>query len=322
VIRIGRIVCPVDFSEFSRRALDRAAVLARWYEAELVALHATPLVPVDFPLAPGVSPATLAPFDVEAMAGELRAFSAEVAARCPRLRLIVRSGPPAPVILDLARGLGADLLVIGTHGRSGFRKLVLGSVAEKVMDKAPCPVLTVPYAAQGSPDTPVFRRVLCGVDFSEASRRAVEFATSLAEEANGRLILLHSIEWPIGDRHPTHATFGVNLYRQSLLTDARARLAALVPAEARDWCQVDARAASDEPAAELLRLAAAERADLIVVGADRPRPIDRMLFGSVAPLVIRQAPCPVLTVGSRCAGAGHEVLDQTTHTAGHVRGGY
>ena len=234
------------------------------------------------------------------MAGELRAFTAEVAATGPRLQLIVRPGAAAPVILDLARGLGADLLVLGTHGRSGLQRLVLGSVAEKVVRRAPCPVLTVPCAVEGHPDKPVFEHVLCGVDFLETSQRAVEYALSLAEEANGRLTLLHTIEWVPDERHPTHATFGLNLYRQAVLTEARARLAELVPAEARDWCQVDMRVACGEPSVEILRAAAAERADLVVLGAGHPGPIDRMLFGSTAPQVLRQAPCPVLTVGSGC----------------------
>jgi nucleotide-binding universal stress UspA family protein len=316
MIRIGRILCPVDFSEFSRRALERGALLARWYEAVLVVLHAAPLVPLNFPVAPGVSRAILAPFDVEVLTHELRAFTAEAAARWPRLQLIVRPGAAAGVILDLARGLRADLLVLGTHGRSGFRRLVLGSVAEKVVDRAPCPVLTVPGAAEDRPDTPLFRRVLCGVDFSEASRRAVEYAISLAEEANGCLTLLHSIHWAEDDRHPTHPTFGVKLYRQSLLNDARARLTELLPEDAKAWCQVDARAVGGEPAPELLRVAASERTDLIVLGADRPRLIDRMVFGSMAPLVTRQAPCPVLTVAAGCTSVRGEARNQTAHFAG------
>jgi len=289
----------VDFSESSRRALERAAVLAGWYEAELVALHVAPL-----------------PFDVDSMTRDLQSFTAKVVAKRRGLQLIVRSGAAALVILDVAREMEADLLILGTHGRSGVRKLVLGSVAEKVVDEAPCPVLTVPSAAERSPDPPLFRHVLCGVDFSEASRRAVELAIFLAEEAGGRLTLMHSIEWSTDDRHPVPATFGVNLYRQSLLTDTRARLAELVPAETREWCQVDLRAACGDPAAEILRAAEAEGADLIVVGADRPGPIDRMIFGSVAPLVIRQVACPVLTVGSRCPGARHEAVPRPAHFAG------
>jgi nucleotide-binding universal stress UspA family protein len=310
----------VDFSEFSRRALERAAVLARWYEAELVALHAAPLVPFNFPLAPGVSQATLEPFDLETMASELRAFTAEVAATCPRLQLIVRPGAAAPVILDLARGLGADLLVLGTHGRSGLQRLVLGSVAEKVVRQAPCPVLTVPCAVEGHPDKPVFEHVLCGVDFLETSQRAVEYALSLAEEANGRLTLLHTIEWVPDERHPTHATFGLNLYRQAVLTEARARLAELVPAEARDWCQVDMRVACGEPSVEILRAAAAERADLVVLGAGHPGALDRMLFGSTAPQVLRQAPCPVLTVRGGGEATRHEGLDRTIPRPGGREG--
>jgi nucleotide-binding universal stress UspA family protein len=156
------------------------------------------------------------------------------------------------------------------------------------------------------------------VDFLETSQRAVEYALSLAEEANGRLTLLHTIEWVPDEGRPTHATFGLNLYRQAVLTEARARLAELVPAEARDWCQIDMRVACGEPSAEILRAAAAERADLVVLGAGHPGPIDRMLFGSTTPQVLRQASCPVLTVGSSCAVARHEGLAQTAHSADHA----
>ena len=320
MIRIGRIVCPVDFSEGSRRALERAAVLARWYEAELVALHAVPLVPALFPLAPGVSHATLEPFDVEAMARELETFTAGLAAKTPRLQLMVRSGAAAPVILDLARELEADLLVLGTHGHSGFRRLRLGSVAEKVVREAPCPVLTVPGAAEGHLDDAVFKHVLCGVDFSESSRRAVEYALSLAEEANGRLTLLHTIEWVPDGSDATHATFGTKMYRQSLVAEARARLAELVPAEARDWCQIEIRVACGEPEVEIVRAAATERADLLVLGSGHPGPIDRMLFGSTTTQVLRQAWCPVFTVRSDCERAEHDGLDQTVQGAAGAEG--
>ena len=316
MIRMSRIVCPVDFSESSRRALERAAVLAGWYEAELVALHVAPLPPAMFPLAPGVSQAALEPFDVEAMTRELRTFTAEVAARRPRLKLIVRAGAAAPVIPDVARELAADLLVLGTHGRSGFQRLMLGSVAEKVVRRASCPVLTVPCAPAGHADAPVFKHVLCGVDFLETSARAVEYALSLAEEANGRLTLLHTLEWVPDEPSSAHPTFGTNLYRQAIGTEARARLAELVPAEARDWCQIDTRVTRGEPSVEILRVAAAERPDLVVLGAGRPGALDRMLLGSTTQQVVRQASCPVLIVRGGDEATLHESLDQTIQGGG------
>ena len=320
MIRIRRIVCPVDFSEFSRRALERAAVLARWYEAELVALYAAPLVPVSFPLAPGVSQATLEPFDVEAMAGELRAFTAEVSATCPRLQVMVRPGAAAPVILDLARRAGGRSAGPRDPRPLGIPKARARLRRGERRAQGALPVLTVPCAVEGHPDKPVFEHVLCGVDFLETSQRAVEYAVSLAEEANGRLTLLHTIEWVPDERRPTHTTFGLNLYRQAVLTEARARLAELVPAGARDWCQIDMRVACGEPSVEILRAAAAERADLVVLGAGHQGPIDRMLFGATTPQVLRQASCPVLTVGSDCERTEHDGLDQTIQGAAGAEG--
>ena len=113
------------------------------------------------------------------------------------------------------------------------------------------------------------------------------------------------------ERRPTHATFGLNLYRQAVLTEARARLAELVPAEARDWCQIDMRVACGEPSVEILRAAADERADLVVLGAGHPGPIDRMLFGSTTPQVLRQASSPALVVRGGGEATRHEGLDQT-----------
>ena len=89
----------------------------------------------------------------------------------------------------------ADLLVIGTHGRSGFERLVLGSVTEKVLRKASCPVLTVPKRLPDAvPVGPVlFKRILCPVDFSESSLHALSYAVSMAQEADGQLTVLHVV---------------------------------------------------------------------------------------------------------------------------------
>ena len=320
MIRLRRVVCPVDFSEFSRRALEHASVLARWYEAELVALYVVPLMPSLFPLVPGMSTATLEPVDLEAKGRALQTFAAGVAAKVPTLQSMVRSGSAAPVILDVARELEADLLVLGTHGRSGLQRLMLGSLTETVMRKALCPVLTVPKAAEAQPGGPVFHHVLCGVDSSAASPRALEYALSLAAATNGRLTLLHTIEWVPDEFRPAQTTFGVNLYRQSLVTEARARLAELVPAEAWDSCHIDIRVTCGEPSVEILRAAAAERADLVVLGAGRPGPIDRMLFASTTQQVVRQASCPVLTVQGGRAVTQHDGLDQTIQGAGGAEG--
>jgi nucleotide-binding universal stress UspA family protein len=295
VIRVRQILCPVDFSPFARRALDHALVLARWYEAELTVLHASPLIPALFATSPAVNAATLAPFDREALGRELQAFVGELDGT-PRPQLIVRAGPAVPTILEYAAEHETDLIVLGTHGRTGFERFMLGSVTEKVVRKATCPVLTVPRGAPEGQAQPLFGRILCAVDFSPASDRAAQYALSLAQEAKSRLTMLHVVEWLPDHSFARYPGFDVEHVRKSLLRDARARTEALVPEEARAWCEVDTRLVSGKPYEEIVRIAHDDLADLVVLGVHGHGPVDRVLFGSTPQQVVRLAQCPVLTV--------------------------
>jgi len=295
MISVRRILCPVDFSEFSKHAFDHAVVLAKWYEAELVVLHVAPLLAV-FPVPGGTTRENLEPFDADAMAKELRSFVGGAAEALPRLRMIVRAGAAASTILDCAREVEADLLVLGTHGRTGFERFMLGSVTEKVILKATSPVFTVPRGVDAGPHGGVFRRILCGVDFSDASSQALQYALSLAAEANGRLTLLHVVEWMPDTTVPIQPHFDFQRYGESLVAEARARLTQLVPRETREWCDIDTSVRVGKPYQEILGRATQESADLIVMGVQGRGPVDRMLFGSTTQHVVRKAPCPVLTV--------------------------
>ena len=296
MLHIRRVVCPVDFSPVSKRALDHAAVIARWYEAELIVLHVTPLMPTifAFPSAVDIGASDMA--DAEAVLPELTAFVVEAETMVSATQAVVRSGSPAVEILRYAAEAEADLLVLGTHGRTGFERFMVGSVAEKVLRKAPCPVLTVPPHGEGQPPRPVFARILCGADFSEVSNHAAEYALSLAQEANGGLTLLHVVDWMPDKNFAKYPQFDAAAYQQVITREARRQLEGLVPEEARNWCQPDLRISCGKPYREILRVAAEDQADLIVLGVHGVVPIDRMLFGSTTQHVVRQALCPVLTV--------------------------
>ena len=296
MLHIRRVVCPVDFSPVSKRALDHAAVIARWYEAELVVLHVTPLLPTIFAFPSAMDTGASDMADAEAVLPELTAFVVEAETMVSATRTVARSGSPAVEILRYAAEAEADLLVLGTHGRTGFERFMVGSVTEKVLRKAPCPVLTVPRHSEGQPERPVFGRILCGADFSEASDRAVGYALSLAQEANGRLTLLHVVDWMPDKNFAKYPQFDDAGYRQVIIREARRQLEALVPAEARNWCEPDLRISCGKPYREILRIAAEDQSDLIVLGAHGHGPIDHMLFGSTTEHVVRQAPCPVLTI--------------------------
>jgi nucleotide-binding universal stress UspA family protein len=186
MIEIRRILCPIDFSDYARRALDHAIAIARWYEATVTVLHVFSPAPVAaVGLGPLVSePIPLAPVDRDRLLADTKAFAETESAPGITIEAVVREGTTAAEILEQAASMKADLLVIGTHGRSGFERLLLGSVTEKVLRKARCPVLTVPSQSPDAvPAGPVlYRRILCPVDFSDASLNALKYATSMARK--------------------------------------------------------------------------------------------------------------------------------------------
>jgi nucleotide-binding universal stress UspA family protein len=300
MIQMRRILCPIDFSDVARRALEHAVALGRWYEAEVTLVHVVPFVPSTATFPPGISPLTLEPVSHERFVEELNRFAEPVVGAGRRSDVVVRDGNTAAEILDVAKALPADLVVMGTHGRGGFERLVLGSVAEKVLRKASCPVLTVPPPAEETPAgaPALFERILCPVDFSPSSMRALDYALSIAEEAKASLTLLHVVEWSPDDEVREHRHFNVPEYRRYLEEEARGMLRSAVPEEARLWCETREIVSVGKPRQEIQRIARESGAHLIVMGVHGRGAVDLMLFGSTTHHVIREARCPVLTIRS------------------------
>ena len=225
---------------------------------------------------------------------QLRAWLAPAMAAGLRIDVIVDQGNPGRRILDHARTLPADLIVIGTHGQSGFERLVLGSVAERVLRKATCPVLTIPPHAAGASRLP-FTHILCAVDFSESSTAGLEFAFSLAQESNARLTLLHVFEWP-SDEASARRVLDTSEFHRQWQAETRQKLEGLIPPQVRNWCAPESKLAFGKAYQQILHLAENEQVDLIVMGVRGRNPVDLMLFGSTTNQVVRQAGCPVLTL--------------------------
>ena len=295
-----RILCPVDFSDPSRRALNYATALSRWYGAPLTVLHARAREPVFEVTAPfgllGAPP--LMRQDVEEQPAELRRFMG-AANDAAATEIVVERGDVCSEILRQAIDRKADLIVMGTHGHTGLRHVLLGSVTEKIIRNASCPVLVVPpHAADaGSAAAAVFKRIVHATDFSKASSAALTCALALAKEADARLTLLHAIEFPQA-LHDIPLPRGSEVDHQHALAEAEylRRLRALVPAQARMYCTVAARVSEGKPARAILRVADEEQADLIVLGVQGRGTVELMVFGSNAHAVIREAGCPVLVV--------------------------
>jgi nucleotide-binding universal stress UspA family protein len=303
MIEIKRILCPIDFSDFSRRALDHAVAIAKWYEATITLFHVCSVGPVAaYAPGSGVLPsAALTPEDRDALLTAMKRFAQGETATDVPLELEIAEGSTAAAILVKADAMPADLLVMGTHGRSGFEHLFLGSVTEKVLRKAACPVLTVPRSAPDiAASTPVlFKRIVCAVDFSECSMHALTYAMSLSQETDAHLTVINVIELPPDVSREGHETVLGPSFQEYMVQaeeDRRARLKDAVPESVRAYCTVDTVLATGKPYREILGVAEERRADLLVVGIHGRGPIDRLLFGSTTQHLVRQASCPVLTL--------------------------
>jgi nucleotide-binding universal stress UspA family protein len=298
MLAIRRILCPIDFSDESKHALDHAVVIAGWYGASLTALHVS--MPVFLVLQPPVLFAELptgAPTeaDREHLESRLRRWVEPAGALGITTEVLFdERHNPATSILMCAASLPADLIVMGTHGRGGFERLLLGSVTEKVLRKATCPVLTVPPPAVRATKPP-FKRLLCPVDFSEPSIAALRFAVSLAEESDARVTVMHVLNEPTDDERLLDALDTPEV-RLQCEDHARTRLEALIPGEARAFCEPVTQVRWGKPYRTILDIADNEATDLIVMGVHGRNAIDVMLFGSTTNQIVRHASCPVLTL--------------------------
>jgi nucleotide-binding universal stress UspA family protein len=316
--RIERILCPTDLSEESQHAIDHALALARWFGASITALHVHGAHVVSGRGVPVVERAidgherqelerqVLASFGTPDQPPQ-KAVRSDVASTkadggphaAPKIEVAIALGGPASRIVSCASELGADLIVMGTHGAGGFERLMLGSVTEKVLRAAPCPVLTVPPKARATSTLP-FKRILCALDFSDSSLAGAELAFSLAEESGGSLTLAHVVEWPWEEppapaleELPAPQAAALSAYRSHVETIARNRLDSFLPQASR--VRASTKVVHGKSHAQILCLAAEEGADLIVMGVHGRSAADLMFFGSTTNQVVRSATCPVLT---------------------------
>jgi nucleotide-binding universal stress UspA family protein len=290
MIDFNRILCPIDFSGYSDHALKYAMKMASWYGSSLHVLHVMP-------------PAAVSPL---AEAGRQLTTRNLVAAvdrwRQPGVVVttdLVESADPAARILEQAEALDVDLIVTGSHGRKGIQRLLLGSVVEPLLHRSLRPVLVLPAGLNLTHlETPVsFERIVCAVDFAAASLAALAYAFSIAEESDARLTLLNVVEVPPELANPPQPPeYSVDAIRAAAEADRLAKLRALVPEHARDYCTVRTAVLEGGVSRQVLRVAEQQRADLVVLGVHGRNALDLTVFGSNSKDVITRAHCPVLIV--------------------------
>ncbi|MBZ5660287.1 MAG: universal stress protein [Acidobacteriia bacterium] len=286
-IALKNILFATDFSPAAEAALPYAIGLAQRYGGTVHALH------VRFPATyPVVGP--------EAMPQVMQAAEEQAKIEAQQLHQMltgvphevsVGEGEVWPMLNEVATEHKADLIVIGTHGRTGVTRVLLGSVAEEIFRKSTVPVLTVgPHASKDTERRLEMKEILFATDFSPESLAALPFAVSLAQEHQARLTLLH-IVGPAKVGELVHA----EQYAESIMRQLRK----LVPAEAEPWCEPNCKVEHGHEAEKIMEVANALGADLIVLGvrgAEGGIGAATHLLQSIAHKVVTQARCPVLTV--------------------------
>ena len=230
---------------------------------------------------------------VDRVVGEAGGCGVEAKAR------IVR-GIPVQQINETARELKCDLVVMGTRGRTGLAHVLLGSTAEGVVRGAPCPVLTVQSVAKGNQPVRI-ARILVPVDFSDCSIEAMEYTIQAAREFAASVTILHVIE---------PASYGLDFtinhagHAQKTAVAIEKRLEEFTALLKGQGIASRHVLQSGAPGDAILNGARAAEADLIVMGTHGRRGFSHLVSGSVAEAVLRQAPCPVLTIKSPRFGSG------------------
>lgn len=278
---LRNILMAIDFSPSSDAALDYAVAIARRYGSRIYMTHV--IRPDVYQL---VSPEAM-----ETVLDQARHYAEQQMAKVlvsGRIRgvphqVLLGQGELWTVFSQLIEEHEIDLIVVGTHGRTGLKKMLMGSVAERVFRMAPCPVLTVgPRVPLDAVKRRGPRQILYATDFSATAEGAAGYALSLAQEHRSNLSLLHVLE---GDRFdPVKAAAAEN------------RLKSLVPPGDELCCSPEFHVVSGHPADEILKTAGELNADLIVLGVRHPDFSISQLPPATAYKVVCSAHCPVLTI--------------------------
>jgi nucleotide-binding universal stress UspA family protein len=293
VIPSRTILHPTDFTAHSELAFGLARSLARTCASRLLVLHALPGMRVN-----------AEPHYREQLATMLRRHQQEIGQVEVEQRL--EEGDPAAGILRVAQECHCDRIVMGTHGRTGLSRLLMGSVADQIVHNAPCPVLMVKAGAGALAPAEVRRRnpghqtpsvrpirvILHPTDFSAPSDEAFRVACMLAEDCAARLIVLHIAQQAVPGVPGMMAT------DPALLEDYQGAIAVTLRRfqQAAPRVRVECRVEEGTADAGIINAVRATESDLIVMGRHGRTGPGRILKGSVAEEILRAAPCSVMTV--------------------------
>ena len=291
------ILVPIDFSEFSDKALDYAIALAQKYHSQLTLLHVIVLFQEDVAEEAHLNKLESIIKDQERQKSELmkKRISNGTSQGLTVNSKLARGFNAGDTILDLIEEGDFDLVVMGTHGRRGFNKLFFGSVAECVVRRSPVPVVTI----HKDFNVMDIQKVLVPMDFSKHSKAAVDWGVVLAHEHKAELHFLHVVDM---DLHPEYYLISYEpiLKTNSALVDRLNNN--LVEFTGMPKGKAVYALEEGKPQSEIKKYADENDIDLIVMAVRGMSNLEHLLVGSTAERIVRTAHCPVLTVGRNIRG--------------------
>ncbi len=286
-MNIQNILLATDFSACSQAALQYAALATERFNAHLVVAHV-------------ISESAFKDVPAEILADAKNRTIIETRRRLEQLReslndfeaeFILEEGPVADKLLLLAESKSVDFLVVGTRGQGGIKRLLLGSVAEKLSRQARCPVLVVPDSAVPyKSEVSTLRTFLCPTNFSQRSATAIKQTSEFAKNFSAQLILLHVVDETATNRAD----------RIALRTAVEERLSGLSSRLSVEGPSLEAELVVEfgSPAETIVKVAAERDADLIALSIQRAKPLVAHLAPEITYSVVQQADRPVLTIAS------------------------
>ncbi len=295
--QISRIFCATDFSRFAEEVVTYGIRLAKEFNAGLYICHV-----VDLPSVSMYGEAVAGPIEYQNRFMEYARQEIErlVGSESIEYTPLVTIGNTTEEINRLAKDHAADLVITATHGRSGLKRLFLGSVTERLMRTLPCPLLVLKGAEEDAPRSLSkfpFRKILVGCDFSAHSDEALKYSLNMAQEFESEFHLVHVVE-PSGyrDLFELASQPAVDRIKEDLYDMIKERLSERVPVDALNWISLKTQLLVGKPYEEIIRYAALNDIDLIAMGIRGHGMVEDLLIGSTTDRVIRRSPCPVLSV--------------------------
>ena len=296
-VQFNHILCATDFSDFSNHTISYGVALAKEFEAKLFVSHVIDLSSVaiygEFQLDPvGQQDRIMEDADTQ-----LKELTGDQPIPWEPL---ISVGKPADEISRAVEEKDIDLVITATRGRSGLKRIILGSVTERLMRTLGCPLLVVnspEHKFVSTADQVVkIEKILVGCDFSPDSDQAFNYALSLAQEFEAELHLTHVIEPPRQSEVHREDTPISEEMPQNYRDLINRKLKEMVPVEARYWCTPQTGLLEGQAYEEIVRYAELTDIDMIVLGVRGHGLVKTLLLGSTTDRVVRRSPCPVLSV--------------------------